>query len=390
MKYKSAMSNKLQAYFQFSKLERNGIFVLVFLCLICVLFPKGYKMIHEQTQTDFTHFKKEVSAFENQVLKVKKETLIPAYDLFEFDPNTISESGLKKIGLKDKVIQTLLNYRNKGGRFFEKEDLKKVYGLSDYDFNRLKDFIIIDQSTPLEKNASFEIDKPEAIQVEFFDFDPNEVSVHDLKKMGFKDRVINNLMKFRAKGGRVRTADELLKIYGMTESFFELIYPHIQIKNEFPEEKDAKQFIDDPKTKKEGTARIPEIEIDINTATVEDWQTLYGIGPYYASRIVTFRDRLGGFQSIAQVSETYGLPDSTFQNIKSQLVKLTAHQKININKASLNELKAHPYIKFKEAKLIVNYRKQHGDFENLTQLKNILVLEEDWLEKVMPYFTVDN
>jgi len=108
-----------------------------------------------------------------------------------------------------------------------------------------------------------------------------------------------------------------------------------------------------------------------------------------ASRIVTFRDKLGGFYSIEQVGETYGLPDSTFQKIK-QYLKLDnpSVKKININTATVDELKAHPYIKFSLANPIVAYRNEHGSFSKIEDIKKVMAVTDEIYKKIAPYLSL--
>ncbi len=126
--------------------------------------------------------------------------------------------------------------------------------------------------------------------------------------------------------------------------------------------------------------------IDINSADSLDWKRLRGIGSYRAMRIIKFREALGGFHSLWQVGDTYGLPDSTFQMIKPNLKVETPWKKIDIDTASIKTLARHPYITTKEAyaikKLTVNdyspEEKQNYLREKLTRY-----------EQVMPYLLID-
>jgi len=116
---------------------------------------------------------------------------------------------------------------------------------------------------------------------------------------------------------------------------------------------------------------------------------LPGIGSKLASRIITFRDKLGGFYSIDQVAETYGLPDSTFQKIK-QYLKLdnSLVKKVNINTTTVDELKAHPYFKFSLANPIVAYRNEHGAFTKIEDIKKIMAVTDEIYKKIAPYLTL--
>ncbi len=129
--------------------------------------------------------------------------------------------------------------------------------------------------------------------------------------------------------------------------------------------------------------------IEINTSDTSDFISLPGIGSKLAWRIVNFRDKLGGFYSINQIAETYGLPDSTFQKIKPYL-KLTEPnvKKININTATVDELKVHPYIRYQLARPIVAYREEHGQFSKPEDLKKIMIVTDDVFLKMAPYLQV--
>ncbi len=104
---------------------------------------------------------------------------------------------------------------------------------------------------------------------------------------------------------------------------------------------------------------------------------------------VNFRDKLGGFVSIDQVAQAYGLPDSTFQSIKPFLVITQTVKKINLNTVSAKELAAHPYLNWNQANAIVKYRDQHGNFTSLDQLENIRILNQEIIKKIKPYLSIE-
>ena len=133
---------------------------------------------------------------------------------------------------------------------------------------------------------------------------------------------------------------------------------------------------------------IPK-SIDINKADTTVFMALPGIGPKLAARIVKFREQLHGFYCIDQVAETYGLADSVFQKIRKWLVvKDTSIQKININKASLEELKF-PYTSYNLANAIFQYRQQHGDYKSLHDLKKILLVNDSIFNRLSYYLTIE-
>ncbi len=125
----------------------------------------------------------------------------------------------------------------------------------------------------------------------------------------------------------------------------------------------------------------------INQSDSAAWEALPGIGPKLAARILSYRSKLGGFHSIEQVGETFGLPDSVFTRIRPFLVADAQNMpaKLDLNHASLEELQAHPYISFQLAKVIVAYRKQHGPFSHKSDLQKIALITPDLFIKLEPY-----
>ena len=131
----------------------------------------------------------------------------------------------------------------------------------------------------------------------------------------------------------------------------------------------------------ENLNRIPFSEADSITL-----QIVPGIGQSTAGRIVKYRENLGGFHSPSQVLEVFGVKEETavslweFFEFDSQIFR-----KIQINSASLEQISAHPYISYGEAKVLVAYRNQHGKFLSAEDLLKIKIFKSDWVQKISPY-----
>lgn len=210
-----------------------------------------------------------------------------------------------------------------------------------------------------------------------FYFDPNTLDVKGWQKLGVKDKTIGTIKNYLSKGGKFYKPEDIKKIWGLQEELAEKLIPYIQIP--------PKEFVAKEKPvfeKKTYTAPL----VDINSADTGALTPLPGIGSKLALRIINFRDKLGGFYSVEQVAETYGLPDSTFQKIKLRLVvHSNAVKQININTASLDELKAHPYIRYAMGNAIIQYRTQHGNFEVLTDVQKVMPITQELFNKIQPY-----
>src|SRR5579871_2707753 len=166
------MKRFLSSYFSFTKKERAGIIILIILICFFLLLPFLYPLFikqktysHEQLQKDIASLKVDTSASNendsyadntssyNEPVETKNNT---AGELFYFDPNTLSPDGWKKLGVKDKTIQTIQKYLSKGGRFKNAEDISKIWGLSPALVQRLIPYIKIEKNNPPNQTQAYQ------------------------------------------------------------------------------------------------------------------------------------------------------------------------------------------------------------------------------------------
>lgn len=230
----------------------------------------------------------------------------------------------------------------------------------------------------------------EIIKKSYFDFDPNNLDAVSAKKLGISEYAYRNLSNYISKGGRISSAEKFSKIYGINPELFESLKPYIKIiisqgQSETSNETSKTNVVKVKYPKKE----IQANSIEINSAVLEDFEALNGIGNILASRIVKYRNSLGGYISVDQLREVYGMQDSTFNNIKDKLTCNGMINKININAASDSILSKHPYISKQEAKVIKKYLHQHDSIEDINQLKSIMSLDKAKLDKMSKYLAVN-
>lgn len=220
----------------------------------------------------------------------------------------------------------------------------------------------------------------------YFYFDPNTLDAEGWRKLGLPDKTLRTLMRYVEKGGRFRRPEDLRKIWGIPPERAERLIPYVKIAE--AEKPFANSVSHVLKTARENTVRVTET-LDVNLADTSAWISLPGIGSKLANRIVSFREKLGGFVWVEQVAEIYGLSDSTYQLIRKRLVCSNPNvRKLNINRASVEELKAHPYIRYPLASAIVQYRSGHGNFSRVEDLKKLVMVTPEIVAKVSPYLTV--
>lgn len=127
----------------------------------------------------------------------------------------------------------------------------------------------------------------------------------------------------------------------------------------------------------------PTSALDLNVVDSCRLIELPGIGPYYASRILRMRDQLGGFTQTSQLSEIDGLPDSVMEwFVITDTVEL---RRVPLNRATLAELRRHPYIDFYQAKAIIEFRKERGNIKGPEQLSFMEEFTAQDLERLLPY-----
>ncbi len=208
-------------------------------------------------------------------------------------------------------------------------------------------------------------------------FDPNHVGVQQLLDMGTPPQLARNWRKYLEKGGKFKTVEGVKKLYGMQPGFYAKIRPWMFVattRDSFPGPHRA--------IRRKSPGCLP---LDINAADSLEWEGLPGIGPVLAGRIVRFRKRLGGFHSVQQVGETYGLPDSTFQRIFPCLGLVTPMVLLDINTAGEAELRSHPYVGYRLARMLVAFREQHGPFSVPSDLFNLPLMDTLTFERLKPY-----
>ena len=297
----------LDNYFGFTKREYNGLLVLTAMLLFVSVLPYVYELIYTSKSTISTN---EQTSLNNLVVvneqqknnytkiraQIEDNEAITATSLFKFDPNQINQQQWQLLGLSAKQAQSIINYRNKGGKFYKPEDLQKMYTISPAKYKQLVPFIDI------QSNAN----------------SYNKPAYTEKSAFGKKELII----------------------------------------------------------------------VEINSADTVQLTEIKGIGPAFAKRIAKYREKLGGFYNKQQLMEVYGLDSLKFNEIKDQIKANTANiTQININTADFEELKNHPYLKYKQINAIIQYRKQHGKYNSIEDLKKVIILTPQIIQSIAPYLS---
>lgn len=300
-----SLKKSVRSYFSFSKKELNGILLLCIMIALIMIFPYAYRSFSQPEVYELNKFAREIEAFKASALKrpstYKKlqdqiERTQFKTEYFDFDPNGLAEKDWRRLGLSSSQIKVIKNYEVKGGKFYKKEDLKRIYSISAALYSRIEPYIHINSTRTETKEVKAEI---------------------------------------------YRRAGE-----------------------------------------KSGSVAA----IEINSADSAQMVSIRGIGPVFASRIIRYRDRLSGFYSKEQLKEVYGLDSLKYSLIENKIrVDASLIHKLNINTLTFDQIKRNPYLSFKQMNAMIQYRKQHGDYLSLDDLKKVDVLNEEIIRKIEPY-----
>lgn len=250
------------------------------------------------------------------------------------------------------------------------------------------------ESESRDRTDAERFNKPKQRSGERFAFNPNTVSVADWQRLGLPQWLAERIDKYRSKGGQFRQKADLLKIYNFPPALYAELEPYITLPANAPGNNE-RPFADRPAAysytlgnrypERPRTERPVLQPFDINTADSSQLVALNGIGPASASRILKFRNALGGFVSTSQLADIYGL-DSVGRVELMRLGQIrSAPRRIPINTASAADLDRHPFLSRRQAEIIVRYREQHGAFTSAESLKPIRILDAQTIEKITPY-----
>lgn len=248
----------------------------------------------------------------------------------------------------------------------------------DVDVSKL-DFLVLKESDSTQRNNNYSSNNSgnsstySAQKIE--DFDPNTIGIEDWVKMGFSQKQAQSIMDYRQRFGAFKKKEDLKKLYVISSEKYLQLEPHIIIHtSEEPE-------IQTQTTWKTNTS----LEVELNSATVEDLIRLRGIGEGYANRIVNYRTKIGGFVDFSQV-EKVAISDDAKESLRQfGIIDPLLVSKTNINTATKEQLKAIPFSNWLVVASIIKQR----ETEPITNLNFLTEIEISIADKLKFEYYVD-
>lgn len=233
-----------------------------------------------------------------------------------------------------------------------------------------------------------------------FTFDPNTITDSALSVLDIPDKVVSNLKKYRLKGGKFHKPEDIGKLYGMNDSIFQKILPYVSLEpaarvagetatlrpdsvKHYSIRKSAPQF-----ERPTATSRQDRTVFELNSADSTVLIRLPGIGPVLAGRIIRYRNLLGGFTSVDQLSEVYGMTQERWVGMAERVsVDTSLVKPVRINFAGFQQLSRHPYIRRELAGRIIDWRSANGPVSELSAMMIAGILDSVQFRKLRPYLT---
>lgn len=350
----------VQDYFTFSRNERKGLTILLVLIFLLAIANKIIFYFETPAAIDTRLLNEQLLYTKTNSSKDKKPG-----SLFAFNPNTIDKAALDSLALPEKIKNNLIRYRDKGGHYYSAKDFKKMYGMTDSIYTTIEPYVKIETKAALPESKK--------IAKKLFSFDPNKASDSLFLCLGITEKQIRTIRNYQNKGGYFHNSADFLKINSLTESQKKDLLSYIKVEKGEPLASSARTII------KEGV-------IEINSSDSVELMKLPGIGTKLSKRIIRYRDLLGGFYTLEQLREVYGLKEETIDLVKERIkVDNMKLQKVDLNFSDRYELSRHPYIGKENAAMIVKFRTRYGFIADPIVLKDSLVLKKTDYERLKPY-----
>lgn len=235
-------------------------------------------------------------------------------------------------------------------------------------------------------------------EIELFEFDANKIGFDSLLSLGFSEPLSKRYVKFREAIGGFKSVDDIKKVYGLNDSIFRAIESYIVIQasdtsmaeNSNLRVNENSKTNDLPNKDQVVTKRYSsELIIELNSASADELRKIKGIGETLSNRIIKYRDAIGGFYKANQIFNVYGV-DSVGLDLENVTFKIDTAliTRVDINKGEASDLANHLFISSYQAKILIAYRKQHGDFRSKLDVAASKAFTDEELQVVLPYLAI--
>jgi len=231
----------------------------------------------------------------------------------------------------------------------------------------------------------------------------NLLNLEDLRAFGMDSTLAQRWLNYRDRKGGFFAAEDFQNVWGLNTEHYQLLAAHLEFnKNPYPQNQRSLQRNSSgnpSRSVQQRTTRSQDRELSepakrevnniapfcINTVAAEKFQKIRGIGPVLSDRIVSYRERLGGFYSTDQLKEVFGLEEELIDNNRHLLlIENQSIKPLDWKEAEFRTLLAHPYLDYDQVVCIMNQKRAGA--ESASEL-GVCFTEEEWM-KVKKYFVI--
>jgi len=300
-------------YFAFTRTETRGVFLLLALIAVLLSAPFAYKNLWKKNYSPEANAKDQkmldslMSQLEEsyqlvETKRIEKTNRVKRVQLQPFDPNVANAETLKKLGFRPWIAERIIKYRTAGGKFVQKQDLLKVYGISEETYKKVYDYIELPEKVPPIKGEK-QLTKPKKEEkaeeiVKKENININTADTSQLKRLpGIGTVFANRIVKYRNMlGGFVDTV-QFSEVYGLPPETIEQLQTQVVIGNT-----DVVQ------------------KINLNTANIKTLAAHPYISFKVAKAIVKHRENYGTYSKVEDVKEVYLVDEDLFAKIARYIV----------------------------------------------------------------------
>ena len=285
------MLNSWEAYFIFSEKERKGIIVLGVILTLSIVFAL-------------------LVPHKNDEVGKASSLSSPTLHLFKFDPNTIDSAKAIHLGIPLKQVNTLMHYREKGGRFYKKEDLLKLYGLDPLIAHQLIPFIELTSSESKwgsnpyrDKGNNFKSNYSHSYKYKMNNGSPSwTIDINEADASEWNDKtklpmnIVHQIINYKNHLGGFTHPMQLKKVYGLADTTFQNLRPHLLVQKNF------------------------KPLLNSSTMNFAQWKSLGIFEDQQLYEILKLRKQQGGQVSWRELVILFDLPEKQAIWLKSQII----------------------------------------------------------------------
>jgi len=214
----------LNSYFGFNRQQQNGLLVLCVVSMLIFIVRLNIHSFITPNEIIINHIDDYENMIDSMHRQKTKKYISSGGQLFAFNPNSVTKAELLKLGFKEKTAETFIKFRNKGFQFRKKDDLKKIYGVSENFYGRLEPYIIINTS-----NATFTEKQGKSITiVQILELNAAD-SLNLISLKGIGPGYAKRILKYRSMLGGFTHIEQIKEVYGMSEELYELVKQQCKI-----------------------------------------------------------------------------------------------------------------------------------------------------------------